>query len=359
MPTLSVAALRKELKSGKLRPVYYFHGPEETLKDEAARALLDAALDPSLRDFNFDQRSAQSLDAESLHALVNTLPMMAERRVVILRDVEALKKKGNARTALLKYLDDPADGTMLILLQSASQKDERDNKADADLAAKAPSTIFNQLDTDEAMAWVERTSKKLGVTLAPGAVKHLVAAVGPELGLLRLELEKFSGLGSEGPIDAKLVGELVGIQFGETIFDWRDAILGGDFARALRLTSPLLDQSGVSAVGLVTLLGSSLIALGAARAHHDRKLTGQALNRAVWDTLTRARPARIGDWKGFVNDLVRWAPHWSLGRLRRALEATLAADTALKGTRLATDQGVLTDLILQLTPPTATRREVA
>ena len=359
MPTLSVAALRKELKAGTLRPVYYFHGPEETLKDEAARALLDAALDPSLRDFNFDQRSAQSLDAESLHALVNTLPMMAERRVVILRDIEALKKKGTARTALLKYLEDPAEGTMLILLQSASPKDERDNKADADLAAKAPSTQFNELDTDEAMAWVVRTASQLGVTLAPDAVRHLVAAVGPELGLLRLELEKFSGLGHTGPIDAKLVGEFVGVQFGETIFDWRDAILGGDLPRALRLTSPLLDQSGVSAVGLVTLLGSSLIALGAARGHHDRKLTGQALNRAVWDTLTRSRPARIGDWKTFVNDLVRWAPLWPQGRLRRALEATLTADTALKGTRLATDQAVLTDLLLQLAPPTATRREVA
>ncbi|HEU5358305.1 MAG TPA: DNA polymerase III subunit delta [Gemmatimonadales bacterium] len=360
MPTLSVAALRKELKAGKLRPVYYFHGPEETLKEEAAQALLDAALDPSLRDFNFDQRSAQSLDAESLHALVNTLPMMAERRVVILRDVEALKKKGNARTALLKYLDDPADGTMLILLQSAARKDERDDKADADLAAKAPSTVFDELDTDEAMAWVERTAKKLGVQLAPDAVKHLVAAVGPELALLRLELQKFSALESPGPIDAKLVGALVGVQFGETIYDWRDAILEGDLPRALRLSAPLLDQTGVSAVGMVTLLGSSLIVLGVARAHHDRKLAGFALNKAVFDTLMRARPPKIGDWKGFVNDVVRWAPAWPQGRLRRALEATLAADIALKGTRLATEQAVITDLILQLAPPsTGGRREVA
>lgn len=360
MPTLSVAALRKELKAGKLRPVYYFHGPEETLKDEAAQALLDAALDPSLRDFNLDQRTAQSLDAESLHALLNTLPMMADRRVVILRDVEALKKKGNARSALLAYLDHPADGTLLILLQSASQKDERDDKADADLAARTPSTVFAGLDTDEAMAWVDRTARKLGVTLTPEAVRHLVAAVGPELALLRLELQKFSALETAGPIDAKLVGELVGIQFGETIFDWRDAILAGDVARALRLTSPLLDQSGVSAVGLVTLLGSSLIVVGVARAQHDRKVSGYALNKAVFETLMRTRPPRIGDWKGFVNDVVRWTPDWPQGRLRRALDATLTADTALKGTRLSTDQAVLTDLILHLAPPAGgRRREVA
>lgn len=360
MPTLSVAALRKEVKAGKLRPVYYFHGPEETLKEEAARALLDAALDPSLRDFNFDQRSAQSLDAESLHALVNTLPMMAERRVVILRDVEALKKKGNARSALLKYLESPAEGTMLILIQSAPKKDEREEKSDTDLTAKAQSTVFEELDTDEAMAWVERSAKKLGVTFADGAVKHLVAAVGAELALLRLELDKFAALGGGEAISAERVGDLIGVRFGETIFDWRDAILGDDAPTALRITGPLLDQSGVSGVGLVTLLGSSLIALGVARAHYDRKLSGHALSKAIWDTLTRTRPARIGDWKGFANNLVRWAPAWSQGRIRRALEAALAADTALKGTRLATEQAVLTDLILQLAPArTGGRREVA
>jgi DNA polymerase-3 subunit delta len=360
MPTLSVAALRKELKAGKLRPVYYFHGPEETLKDEAVRALVDAAVDPSLRDFNFDQRSAQSLDAEKVHALLNTLPMMADRRVVVLRDVEALRKKGNARAALLRYLDAPADGTLLILVQSAPKKDDRDDKTDAEFAARTPSTVFDELDTDEAMAWVERTARKLGVTFADGAVKHLVAAVGCELALLRVELEKFSALSGGGPVSAERVGELIGVRFGETIFDWRDSILGDDPVTALRVTGPLLDQSGVSGVGLVALLGSSLLALGVARAHFDKRLTGYALSKAIWDTLTRTRPARIGDWKGFANDLVRWAPSWSQGRIRRALEAALAADIALKGTRLATEQAVLTDLILQLAPaPAGGRREVA
>jgi DNA polymerase-3 subunit delta len=358
MPTLSVAALRKELKAGKLRPAYYFHGPEETLKDEAARALLDAALDPSLRDFNFDQRTAQTLDAESLHALVNTLPMMADRRVVIIRDVEALRKKGNARTALLNYLAAPAEQTLLILIQSAPKKDDRDDKTDADIAARTQSVAFNELDADEALAWVNRTAKKLGVTLSDEGARHLVAAAGPELAMLKLELEKFSALGATEPISAEQVGELVGVRFGETTWDWRDAVLEGDVARATRMVAPLLDQSGVNGVSLVSLLGSSLISLGVARAHFDRKLTGSALSRAVWDTLTRTRPARIGDWKAFANHLVRWAPHWSQGRIRRALEATLAADVALKGTRLATDEAVLIDLILQLAPPSG-RREVA
>ena len=77
-----------ELKKGELAPLYYLYGTEDVLKEEAIQAILDRALDPSLRDFNLDQRSAGQLDSESLHSLVNTLPMLAERRVAVVRDVE-------------------------------------------------------------------------------------------------------------------------------------------------------------------------------------------------------------------------------------------------------------------------------
>ena len=46
------------LSQGPIAPCYYFFGPVDILKDEAIAGLLDRALDPGLRDFNLDQRSA-------------------------------------------------------------------------------------------------------------------------------------------------------------------------------------------------------------------------------------------------------------------------------------------------------------
>src|SRR5438445_625545 len=57
--------------------VYYLHGDEYVLKDEAVQALVDRVLDAGARDFNFDQRSAGELDAEAFHSLVNTPPLRA------------------------------------------------------------------------------------------------------------------------------------------------------------------------------------------------------------------------------------------------------------------------------------------
>src|SRR5260370_813356 len=80
MGVLSFDALLRSLKRGAPDPVYYLHGDEDVLKDEAVRALLERAVDPAARDFNIDQRWAPDLDPEAFHALVNTPPMLAPPR---------------------------------------------------------------------------------------------------------------------------------------------------------------------------------------------------------------------------------------------------------------------------------------
>src|SRR5437660_1713421 len=62
MGALTFDALLRSLKQGVPDPVYYLHGDEDVLKDEAVRALVDRAGDPAARDFNVDQRSAPELE---------------------------------------------------------------------------------------------------------------------------------------------------------------------------------------------------------------------------------------------------------------------------------------------------------
>jgi len=44
MPPQTYDALLRALPKGELAPVYYLHGPEDILKDEAVEAILDRAL---------------------------------------------------------------------------------------------------------------------------------------------------------------------------------------------------------------------------------------------------------------------------------------------------------------------------
>lgn len=112
--------LRRQLAKAPPSGSYYVHGSQPVLRDEAVAMLLDAALDPAMRDFNLDILSAQQIDPDALEAACATLPMMAERRVVVLRDVEAWKRKTKAKQPAVAYLERPAAETVLVMVQGAT-----------------------------------------------------------------------------------------------------------------------------------------------------------------------------------------------------------------------------------------------
>jgi DNA polymerase-3 subunit delta len=343
MPVHTLDALLRSLPKGELAPVYYLHGPEDVLKDEAIQAILERALDPGLRDFNFDQRSAGQLDPEAIFSLCTTLPMMADRRVVVLRDVEGWKRKPKTRAAFLKYLERPAAETVVILVQGAAEEGE-----DRDLVRGAFAVACEPLPAERARRWLLRRAGKLGVALEDAAADHLLAATGNDLGALSAELQKLASLPAGAPITADQVAALVGIRHGETIYDWRDAVLDGAAARAAAMIGPLLDQPGVTAVRLITLLGTTLIGVGLARGHHDHHVRGGALDRLVFEKLRQLRLFGLPDWKAESVRWARWAAAWSAPRVREALRAARDADQALKSTTISDERGILTDLVLRL-----------
>ena len=347
MPTHKYGTFAKDLEAGKLKPAYYFLGAENVLKDEATTALLDKVLDPGLRDFNLDVRSAQQLEPEDVLSLCTTLPMMAEHRVVVVRDVEAWKRKTRGKKAMLQYLEKPIPETVLVLIQGAAAEAKED-KPDTDLASHAYTVEFEELSAEAAGRWLARESAALGIAFAPGAEQHLLNTVGTDLAALRSELQKLHGLADDGPITLERLGDLVGVRYGETPLDWRNAVMAGDVATALRLAPVVLAQTGVSAVRLSQLLGTVLVATAAARAHFDRKIRGYQLNKTMWDVVKTARPGGLGKWGDDIALICQWAERWTQPRLRAALRATLDADRSAKSTTVTDDTGIVRELVLRI-----------
>jgi len=350
MPAQTLDTFFRSLRKGEPARAYYFYGTEDLLKDEAVRAILERTLDPSLRDFNLDQRSAGQIDGDSLFALCTTLPMMAERRVVVLREVEALKRKPKVRAALLQYLGRPAPETVLVLIQGANEESE-----DQEIAKAAVRVACEPLPEDRVLKWLDRRATGLGVDLPDDSARHLVRAVAGDLASLAAELDKLAALPPGEPLTITRVGELVGVRQGETVFDWRDAVLEDRLGPAVRLLGPLLDQPGNSGVKLVTMLGTTLIGVGIARSHYDRRLRGRALDEAVFGTMKRNRVFGLLSWSQEKNRWLRWAPAWPAERVAKGLQSILTADRALKDTTVSDERGIVTDLVLRM----ATSRQAA
>jgi DNA polymerase-3 subunit delta len=347
MGVVSFDALLRSVKKAAPHPAYYLFGDEDVLKDEAVQALCEAALDPAARDFNLDFRSAGDLEPEALYALVNTPPMLADRRVVVLRNLEGLRRKPKARAELLKYLRQPSPSAVVVMVQGAGE--ERDEE----VAQLATAVDAARLPPERAVRWAAHHAGRHGVRLDPDAAAFLVQAVGDDLGVLGREIEKLAGVADSdtGVVGRDQVAALVGVRRGETLEDLVRAVMTHDPGRGGGLVGHVLQQPGMSGVRIVTALGTELIGTALARAELDGGVTGARLTSVLRDHIFRARP-RVGrPYQQAAGDWATWAQRWDSGALSRALRLTLAADRALKSSTVTDDRGILLQLVLTLGQP--------
>ena len=347
MASAGEKALHAALKKRVFDPVYYLHGEDDFLKDQAVRDLVDAAVDPSTRDFNLEIRRAGEVDAESLDALLSTPPMLAERRVVVLRDVEKLKK--NARALLDRHLARPAPDTVLVLVAPSGAK------ADKALSEHATTVEYAPLTGDRLPRWVTyHAQHTLGRTITPDAVALLVEAVGGDLAQLAVELEKLASYATD-TIDERAVAEIVGVRRGESLGDLLDAVAARDTGVALQLIPIVLQLPKTTAVSIVMALTVQTLALGYGAATLAAGTSPRSLFNELMALLkdTGAFPHR--PWGEAVNAWTKHASRWTADDIDAALRALLATDAALKETRLSSPEQLLTTLVLALCG-TASRR---
>jgi DNA polymerase-3 subunit delta len=349
MAALTLDALLRSLKKGArsaLDPVYLLYGDEDVLKDEALRLLVDAAVGGDAnRDFNFDSCFAADLTPEQFHALVNTPPMLAERRVVVVRGVEQLgKRKTKLRDEALRYLAAPSSSTLLVLVFAAGEQ------PDAELVRASTTVELGPLSPERVPRWLQHRAGTLGLTLEPDAATLLLEAVGNDLTTLARELEKLASLTADTrqPATAADVTGLVGVRRGETVYDLVDAALARNAARAAALVERVLEQAGMSGVKIVSLLGTHLVGTALARLERDRG--ARRLPDTLFRHLLATRPYGLRGWKEEAARWSEWSATWTQPELSRALKAALAADIALKTATVSDDRGIVTQLVLGFAP---------
>ncbi len=339
-------SLWRAVRKGVLHPVYYVHGDEELLKDEAVRHLVETGVDAAARDFNLDRRRAPDLAADDFHALVHTPPMMAARRGVVVTEVEYLqqkKPKAQAlRAAVLAYGGHPSPDTMLVLVQSAGEK------PDPALARAAQEVVLDPLPAGRLAGWIRREAEKLHLALDDGAIAHLVATVGADLPALAAELAKLAAAVGGRPATEDDVADLVGVRHGETLFDLVDAVTGRRGVAAAELVPRLLEAPGVTGVKLVGTLSTALVGVALARALLDDGLGRGAVQREVFRALQDSRPFGLREWRLETERWTEDAALWTRSEVEAALAELLRADRRLKNTKVAGGAEILQEALLAM-----------
>jgi DNA polymerase-3 subunit delta len=318
-------ALADELGEGTLRPAYLLAGEEALLRDESLAAIRSAALGEAANDFDFERLEGERTGAGRLLDALRALPVLAARRLVVLREPEARKAKSEGLLgALAGAVAELAGQRQTVLVVVAARIDRRSGWVRA-FAEPAALVACDPPKGKAVAAFAAQQARRRKIALGPGAAEALADAVGPQLLRLASELEKASLLAGPGQrVTREHVLESVSAVAEEKIWELTDATFEGRSADALAALGRLLG-GGVPAPVVLGALASQL-----------RKL---------------AR-ARCGETPGghpmVVRRIEAQARRHSLPRLLAGLRAAEEADERLKGRGSLPGELVLERLVLGL-----------
>ena len=335
-------ALVQILKRKSLDGAYYICGDDEFQKEDATKKLIAAGLDPTVRDFNLDILRGLDVDPKSFDGIISSLPMMSDRRVVVIRDAGGLKKE--AKKAVLGFVGKPSSSVMLLLVESAG------GKKDDDFANATTLLEFMPLTPEEIPSWITRwVSRELGLEISAGAAELLHSAVGSDLHQMVMELDKLASFTRNRMITEDAVTSVVGVRRGETMVDLLDVIGRRDVKGSLDLLGHVLAQPKTTGVQIVMLLATQTVALAWGRAKLDEGVAAGRLQGEYFSLLRQSGSAYTGRPWGTAAAAWASATHaWNRESLERAFSALLTADVALKETRLSSEEQILTTLILAM-----------
>lgn len=215
--------------------VFLFIGGDTYSKEKAIRKLGDSFLDSSARELDLKVfRGAQAHAREILDNL-STIPFLASRRLVIVKEFEKLSAEDRSRLA--EYAKKPSKTACLILDSRDESILEDFRKISRQVAVK----IFGEPTGSDLALWIKRFVSENGKSIEPGAIEFLKEAKVDSISQLSNELEKLvSFVGSREVIKASDVEELVGQNLVASVFDLTNAIEANMVDEALKVVSSLL-----------------------------------------------------------------------------------------------------------------------
>ena len=228
--------IMKDVENGIFSPVYLLMGTEPYYPDLVCDAIVKNALADYERDFNQFIWYGMDVAAEEVGAQARSYPVMAERRLLVIRDAQNMEHLED----LALYCEDPMDSTVLVILMHGASCDKR--RALYKNISKNGIVLESEALKDYQMeAWVNSFYKGRGLSITPDAAALLVESAGTSMKTIAGETDKMLKNLPEGTtlIKAEDIEKNVGISRSFSIFELTKALSYKDSAKSIRIASHL------------------------------------------------------------------------------------------------------------------------
>lgn len=223
-----------DVKNGNFAPVYLLMGTEPYYPDLVCDEIMKFALTDSERDFNQTVFYGLDTDAGTVASECRSYPMMAERRLVVVKEAQSMKTLEDLAT----YASDPMESTVLVILMHGASADKR-RALYKNVQKKGVVLVSDALRDYEMPQWITSFYKSRGLDIEPAAAALLAEYAGTDMSRIMLETEKMQKNLPEGTVrvNAADIEKNVGISRQFSIFELTKALSYMKAEKALKIAA--------------------------------------------------------------------------------------------------------------------------
>jgi len=321
--------LQSLLKDG-IAPLYYFHGENTRLFEDALARLKQHLFAGEEADFDCERFDAQTHAPAAVLMAARTMPVCFERRLVVVQRVDAWDDDDLQKCE--SYCMNPSPAACLVFASAGEKKKLSGwlKKAGRVFACANP-----RWDRD-VRAFVQQELSRCRKKATPAAIALLCRELSGDANTMAGEIEKLALYCLDRPvIDEQDVEQALSAGHRLTIFNLVDSIGEGRLETSLGCLKQLLDD-GTAPLQVLGMIARQF----------------RMLARVCEQGRQQAAPARIRQLLGLKNDylardIIKQAGMWSTACFGSVFEELSSADRQLKSSRKES-RLILENLLLRL-----------
>lgn len=232
--------LKEQIQKGQIGSLYLFYGEERFLIQLYEQRIKKALLLPEDEMMNLDVLQSPQ-DPLMVRTSIETLPFMAERRVVIIKESGAFELKAGKLSELSELMQDVPETTTVVWIESKVDKRSKLFKA----VQKAGYVVeFKRLGEGELLTWIGQELKRKGIQMDRNTASYFLSLTGNDMVRIQMEMEKLSSYVKErGLITREDVDSIVSVTIENSIFKLTDHLGNQQPAAAYRIYRQLLEDN--------------------------------------------------------------------------------------------------------------------
>lgn len=181
-----VIKIINDIKSGNIKPIYFFMGEEPYYIDRLTEYIEKNVLAEEEKGFNQMVLYGRDVSVDDIVSNAKRYPMMAERQVIIVREAQELSRTIDNLDA---YVLNPQPTTVLVIAYKYKTLDKR-KKLVKSIAKHGVLFESKKMYDNQVGTWINRVLSGKGYSIEPKANAMLVEFLGNDLSKISNELDK-------------------------------------------------------------------------------------------------------------------------------------------------------------------------